>query len=130
MTDTYFGKPVELNEHGNNAAIKVHILDNATMELNGFRWVNEHWYVCKHVFGDITFNMTIFSEDNWQIDILDENFLQPYDYQYMWEKAVEADKPLSEVPPAMVITDWNVTKIMESLKKAGIISGWEVGDYV
>lgn len=36
-----------INKHGNNAAIKVHILDEATMKRNS-------------VYKDITFNMTIY----------------------------------------------------------------------
>lgn len=46
-TRTANRKPVKINKHGNNAAIKVHILDEATMKRNS-------------VYKDITFNMTIY----------------------------------------------------------------------
>ena len=124
MTDTYLGKPVEINEHGNNAAIKVHILDEASMRLNGFRWVEslEEWYFCNPVYKDVTFNMSIKSEDNWRIDILDECFLQPYDYQAMYERG--------NYRPVVLTVMENVNEIMDSFVHKGIISGWEVGDYI
>ena len=126
MIDTYFGKPVEINEHGNNAAIKVHILDEATMKLNGFRRFidrEDHWwYFCKRVYKDITFNMTIYDSGDWRIDILDECFLQPYDYQAMCESG--------NYRPVVLIVKKNVDEIMDALVHKGIISGWEVGDYI
>lgn len=131
MIDTYLGKPVEINEHSNNAAIKVHILDEATMKRNGFKYFGgvptrpqdvPHWYFCNRVHKDITFNFTIYSEDNWQIDILDEFFLQPYDYQAMYESGNHR--------PVILIVMKNVNEIMDSFVHKGIISGWEVGDYV
>lgn len=134
MTDTYLGKPVEINEHGNNAAIKVHILDEATMKLNGFKYFGgvptrpqdvPHWYFCNRVHKDITFNFTIYSEDDWQIDILDECFLQPYDYQYLLEKySNDINTRVLE------IVKKNVDEIMDSFVHKGIISGWKVGDYI
>ena len=129
MTDTYLGKPVEINEHGNNAAIKVHILDDATMKLNGFRRCitdkENWWYFCKQVYKDITFNMTIYDSGDWQIDILDECFCQPYDYQYMLEKySNDINTRVLE------IVKKNVDEIMDSFVHKGIISGWEVGDYI
>lgn len=124
MIDTYLGKPVEINEHGNNAAIKVHILDEASMRRNGFRWVEslEEWYFCNPVYKDVTFNMSIKSEDNWRIDILDECFLQPYDYQAMYERG--------NYRPVVLTVMENVNEIMDSFVHKEIISGWEVGDYI
>jgi len=126
MTGTYLGKPVKINEHGNNAAIKVHILDEATMKLNGFRrfidGVDHWWYFCNRVHKDITFNFTIYSEDDWRIDILDELFCQPYDYQAMYESG--------NYRPVVLTVMENVNEIMDSFVHKGIISGWKVGDYV
>ena len=122
--ELYLGKPVKINEHGNNAAIKVHVLDDATMKLNGFKWVKSRgeWYFCQRVHVDITFNMSIKSEDNWHIDILDECFLQPYDYQAMYESC--------NYRPVVLTVMENVNEIMDSFVHKGIISGWEVGDYI
>lgn len=126
MTDTYLGKPVEINEHGNNAAIKVHILDEATMKLNGFRrFITDEeswWYFCNRVHKDITFNMTIYDRGDWRIDILDECFCQPYDYQAMYESGNRR--------PVIMTVMKNVNEIMDSLKHKGIVSGWKVGDYI
>lgn len=129
MIDTYLGKPVEINEHGNNAAIKVHILDEATMKLNGFRRFidgKDHWwYFCNRVYSDITFNMTIYDNGDWRIDILDECSCQPYDYQYLLEKySNDINTRVLE------IVKKNVDEIMDSFVHKGIISGWEVGDYI
>lgn len=124
--ELYFDKPVKINEHGNNAAIKVHILDDATMKLNGFRrfidGVDHWWYLCQRVYKDITFNMTIYDNGDWMIDILDEWFCQPYDYQAMYEKGNHS--------PVVLTVKKNVDEVMDSLKHKGIISGWEVGDYI
>lgn len=123
---TFLGKPVEINRHGNNAAIKVHILDEATMKLNGFhRFIDREdhwWYFCKRVHKDITFNMTIYDSGDWRIDILDECFCQPYDYQAMYERG--------NYRPVVLTVMENVNEIMDSLKHKGIIFGWEVGDYI
>lgn len=129
MTDTYLGKPVEINEHGNNAAIKVHILDEATMKLNGFkRFISGEdnwWYFCNRVYKDITFNMTIYDRGDWRIDILDECFLQHYDYQYL------LDKHSNHINTRVLeIVKKNVDEIMDSFVHKGIISGWKVGDYI
>lgn len=125
--ELYFDKPVEINEHGNNAAIKVHILDDNSMSAIGFRWVPKdrksgHWYFCNKVYRDITFNMSIYSEDDWRIDILDEWFCQPYDYQAMYESGKYSTVVLTVMK--------NVNEIMDSFVHKGIISGWKVGDYV
>ena len=126
MIDTYLGKPVEINEHGNNAAIKVHILDEATMKRNGFRRFisgeDNWWYFCNPVYKDITFNMTIYDRGDWKIDILDEYFLQPYDYQDMYEQG--------NYRPVVLTVMKNVNEIMDSFVHKGIISDWEVGDYI
>lgn len=122
MIDTYLGKPVKINEHGNNAAIKVHIRDDNSMNAIGFRRANGYWYFCCPVHRNITFNMTVKSEDDWQIDILDEDFLQPYDYQAMYESG--------NYRPVILTVMENVNEIMDSFVRKGIISGWEVGDYI
>lgn len=125
-TNTYLGKPVKINEHGNNAAIKVHILDDATMKLNGFRRFisgeDNWWYFCNRVYKDITFNMMIYDSGDWAIDILDEWFCQPYDYQAMYESG--------NYRPVVLTVMKNVNEIMDSFVHKGIISGWKVGDYI
>ncbi len=71
----------------------------------------------------ISFNCTIPKDGSeaW-IDVLDEDFLQPYDYQQMLEH-----KPH---PPVADIVNHRVIALMLELKMKGIIEGYEVGDYV
>lgn len=116
---------IELNENGNNTAIKVHILDTYSMRTIGFKWVPtlKEWYFCKPVYKNhITFNMSIKSENNWRIDVLDEAFCQPYDYQAMYDRG--------DHRPVVLTVMENVNEIMDTLKEKGIISGWNVGDYI
>ena len=123
---------MNLTTWGNNADIKVHILDDGKMIDAGFISVHSnlcsdpYWYMCKKVYGsdfsDITFNMTIYTETDWKIDILDEAFCQPYDYQWLLNR--------QNVPHAAYKVKNNVDAIMQQLIDFGIISGWEVGDYI
>lgn len=124
---TYRGKKVILNENHNNAAISVTLLPEDEMRKLGFTdFMKDRWYYCKtvHKRGDISFNLTIPKDnpDGWKIDVLDEDFCQPYDYQYMLSKgsANEVAKTVNE----------NVEKEMQRLTDAGIISGHAYGDYI
>lgn len=78
---------VKLNKNGVNAAIKAHILSDEQMREAGFsNNRNEGWYYCKSLGNDITFNVFIpLGGSDISIDVLDENFLQPYDYQMILE---------------------------------------------
>lgn len=123
---------MEFTTWGNNANIQVHILDDIKMVDAGFitchndLCIDPYWYMCKQVYGsefsEITFNMTIYTEKDWQIDILDEAFCQPYDYQWLLTR--------QNVPKAAYIIKNNVDAIMQQLLDFGIISGWTVGDYI
>jgi hypothetical protein len=98
MTDTYFGKEVALTSHHNNAAIKINVLDESKMRDIGFTdFRPDTWYFCKYNVGhpDISFSLSVEKNnpENWEIDILDENFLQPYDYQMMLERGTQNPLP-------------------------------------
>ena len=91
---------VELNSHGVNAKIKAHIFDDAKMREFGFTdYAKDRWYFCRGINFkdvkkkrglndiDISFSVTIPKDgSDIQIDVLDEWFCQPYDYQYILEK--------------------------------------------
>lgn len=91
---------VELNSHGVNAKIKAHIFDDAKMREFGFTdYAKDRWYFCRGInfkdvkkkkgLGniDISFSVSIPKDGNdIRIDILDEDFCQPYDYQYILKK--------------------------------------------
>lgn len=127
MTETYFEQEVVLNENYNNAAIKVHLLDEAKMREIGFTdFRPSTWYFCKCNVGhpDISFSLSIEKNnpDKWRIDVLDENFLQPYDYQMMIEKGTT-----NPIPKRV---QEKVEYWMEYLKDNGIIEGHNYGDYI
>lgn len=128
-TMTYQNKNVILNKNHNNANIKIKILSDSEMRKFGFTdFSGENWYYCKPVFvsphSEITFNISIKKNNpkEWQIDVLDEAFCQPYDYQYFIEKG--------NPPKAALDIRDNVERIMKTLEKAGIISGHKFGDYI
>ena len=123
----YNGKTVLLNENHNNAAISVKLLDEKEMRRIGFTdFAKDRWYYCKMVNKrcDISFSITIPKEnpENWRIDILDEAFCQPYDYQYMLSHG-------SKNAVALSVSE-EVEKQMRYLADSGIISGHERGDYI
>lgn len=81
---------VTLTKHQNNAALGVNILPDAEMRAYGFTdHAPEEWYLCRKVSedGTTTLNLTIAKDgSDWVIDVLDEYFLQPYDYQGLLER--------------------------------------------
>ena len=47
---------------------------------------NGHWYLCKNLYkNEISFNLDILKADysHVEIDVLDENFGKPYDYEWL-----------------------------------------------
>ena len=73
---------------------------------------------------EISFNISVSKADpkDFRIDILDEDFLQPYDYQ-----SILQNNPNQKF--AKFIME-NVEKEMLRLKECGIIDGHEYGDYI
>lgn len=115
---------MNLNSKGTNAAIKAHILSDEKMREIGFTdYMPKNWHYCKTIARDITFNLTI-PKDGSDIEIitLDENFCQPYDYQYMLEKT-----PSFQF--AFQVKE-RVEQIMSYLQSVGVLSGHEYGDYI
>jgi hypothetical protein len=68
--------------------MQVNILSDEEMRKIGFTdRVISSWYYCVGVGETVTFNLTVNKADgSFEIDVLDENFLQPYDYQYILRK--------------------------------------------
>ena len=123
---TYKGKHVDLTENHNNAAIKVHLLPEEKMREIGFTdHAEDRWFYFKTIHNfDISFSLTIPKDnpDDWRIDILDEDFLQPYDYQYMLDNGSNNN--------VAKLVEIRVEEQMKYLADNGIISGHEVGDYI
>ncbi len=123
-----FDKEVKTNKHGVNSNIRSCILSEDKMKKVGFTHAHGVWYLCKGVKTkdkriDITFNVTI-KDDNsdFMIDVLDEDFLQPYDYQ-----RILRHDPHHEL--ALVVLD-QVEDWMEELQTAGVLSGHKRGEYI
>ena len=110
--------------HKVNKNIKAHILSDEEMREIGFTDRNQkNWYFCRKVASDITFNVTI-PKDGSDIEIvtLDEDWLQPYDFQYILERNPKLEYA-NKVKQAT--EDW-----MKYLINRGVLSGWECGDYI
>jgi hypothetical protein len=122
-----------LNSNGNNTKIKAHILSDKEMRKIGFSdYAKENWYYCRRVdfhkekrykTFDITFNVTIPKNGSEiGIDILDDDFGQPYDYQRMLKKDHNFE-------PALIVKEF-VEDQMKYLQDAGVLSGHVYGEYI
>lgn len=128
-----FNEEVEVNSNCVNAKIKANILSDKEMKKIGFTDHNKTtWFFCRNIKFpkeiryrgfDITFNVSI-PKDNSDIhiDVLDEDFCQPYDYQSMLRK-----NPTFK--PALIILD-QIEEYMEYLQSKGVLSGHVKGEYV
>ena len=81
------------------------------------------FYCCISLGYEISFNMNIFHDNTGTIDILDDDFCQPYDFQYMISNNKNPNKVALEIQE-------KVYEIMENLKALGIINNWNKGDYI
>lgn len=127
---------VELNSHGVNAKIKAHIFDDAKMREFGFTdYAKDRWYFCRGINFknvkkkrglnniDISFSVTIPKDgSDIRIDVLDEWFCQPYDYQYILEK-----DPGHKI--ANIVKE-QVEYWMEKLHEEGVLEGHVRGEYI
>lgn len=126
---------MNLNKNGVNAAIKAKVLSDAEMRKIGFTDYNEKvWYFSRIIKLpknryrniEISFNVSIDkkykSQDDLRIDVLDEDFLQPYDYQNMLER-----NPHFEL--ALIVKE-QVEDHMKYLQDNGVLSGHIYGEYI
>lgn len=127
---------IELNSHGVNAKIKAHIFNDTKMREFGFTdYAKDRWYFCRGINFkgvkkkrglndiDISFSVTIPKDgsDIW-IDVLDEDFCQPYDYQYILKK-----HPEHKI--ANIVKE-QVEYWMEKLQEEGVLEGHVRGEYI
>lgn len=115
---------VTLDNNGLNTAITSTILPDATMREIGFTDHRPtHWYYSARVGHEIFFSVTIPKDGGrLRIDVLDEAFGQPYDYQNILSRHPKLQFAL-EVKE-------NVEREMKKLSKAGIIQGFKPGMYI
>jgi len=116
---------VEVNKYGVNKAIKSHLLSDEEMKKVGFTNQNkEYWYFYRDLGNEISFNVKIYLKDldNPNIEIIDEDYCQHYDYQrYL--------KNIPENEFVIKIRD-KVEYWMEYLQSNGVLSGHVKGEYI
>lgn len=114
---------LKVNSHGTNAKFKFNILSDKEMRKIGFTDRDKDvWYFCRTLICDISFNVCIPKDGSeaW-IDVLDEEFCQPYDWQYL----------LSEFrSPIALIVDHFVKGWMLYLQQMGAIENYCEEDYI
>ena len=133
---------IELNSHGVNKKIKAHILSDEKMKEIGFHKnyyegtkhekYSPYWYFVKVIEfpeekkwenTEISFNVRIPKDgSDVNIMVLDEDFCQHYDYQYILDKN-------SEHTCANIVKE-EVEKWMAYLQDAGVLSGHSYGEYI
>jgi hypothetical protein len=125
---------VKLNENGVNANIKAHILPEDQMRKLGFTdFCNERWYFCKMIKFpnekryrnfEISFGVSITKDnpDDLRIDVLDNDFCQPFDYQYMLKR--------NDRHEISLIVREQVEEWMKYLQKEGVLKGHIYGEYI
>lgn len=129
---------LRLNENNVNSAIKAHILSDDKMRELGFTDCSKlNWYFSrlikfpknkKYRGFEVSFNVTIPKNgDSIRIDILDEAFCQPYDYQNMIINARNNNRPVNET---CKIVFKQVEEWMEYLQNNGVLSGHVYGEYI
>lgn len=103
--------------------MKIHILPDKEMKRAGFFEHENKWAYIKEVASEVSFTFRIIKDTgNWQIDIIDDDFGQPYDYQYILQQA--PDHAFANTVKE------NVEDLMMYMVEEGIISDYEVGDYI
>lgn len=128
-----FEEKVEVNSNCVNAKIKAHILSDEEMREIGFTdYSKTTWFFCRSIKFpkegryrgfDISFSVSIPKDgSDIRIDVLDEDFCQPYDYQSMLRK-----NPTFE--PALIVLD-QVEEHMKYLQSKGVLSGHVKGEYI
>ena len=116
-------KETEIDENGQNKNLRFHIVDESLMRSVGFRHTYNFWILCDSI-DRISINVKITDDEIGTIDVLDDYFCQPYDFQMMI--AQSGDK----APKTAVEIQHKLYTILDSMKTFGILEGWEWGDYV
>lgn len=121
---------VPVKDH-QNANIEFGNISEEELIKLGFRNNENDYYLCKNLIGkrEITFNLTIYKNDKRiKIDILDENFLQPYDYQSILKRQQFVNG--ININSYSYRVHIKVQEIMKWLLDNNIIIGYQLGDYI
>lgn len=122
--NAYEIKETEVDENGQNKNLRFHIIDTHLMESVGFKHTYNFWILYDSVDEDITINIKITDNEVGTIDILDDNFCQPYDFQKMIYDLGD------NAPFTAIKVQHKLYTILDSMKTFGILEGWEWGDYI
>lgn len=133
---------IEVNSHGVNKLIKATILSDKKMKKIGFQKnyyegtdyerYSPYWLFSRKIEFpkekryknfDIDFTIKIPKDgSDIYIDILDMDFCQPYDYQFMLDKNPDFE-------PCLIVKE-QVEKWMKYLQDYGVLSGHVYGEYI
>lgn len=121
---------VPLDEKYCNTNIRCERTDE---ELTKYGFTNYHkptMYWAREVGPNVGFNISINRETRKvEIDILDEDFCQPFDYQSMMKQAEDLEiEPQALGLPYLVHE--KVQAIMKQLVDDGILTGYQPNDYI
>ena len=129
MNETYFiNFDVPLNKKKCNK--KIHCIStDAELESYGFTdRIKKRWYYYRKIMPDITFNLTIDKKTRKAtVEVLDENYCQPYDYQHMIYLAIHENRQPNEMA---IVVHSKVQEKMKQLMEDGIIAGYNENDYI
>lgn len=119
---------VPRDERNQNKNIKANILSDEEMRELGFNdRLEGHWFFSERVGpprAKISFSIDIKKETREvEVDILDENYVQPYDYQYF----LALDDKKYETA---LTVHRDVQKLMKKFMEIGIIDGYVEGDFI
>ncbi len=127
-----FDEKVEVNSNCVNAKIKAHILSDEEMREIGFINYNKEWHFRRSITFpreprykgfDISFNVSIPKDgSDIRIDVLDEDFCQPYDYQ-----SILCKNPTFKL--ALIVYE-QVEAWMNYLQSKDVLSGHIKGEYI
>lgn len=134
---TDLSEHVNINSCGVNTNIKYNILSTEKMKelkfmLSSDKWVMYHLLRRPKEFGkniNISLHISLplnYNYDELDIKVIDEDYLQPYDYQYLIEMA-ERENKTNDV--AIAVRD-EVEDIIARLQRAKVLSGHNRGDYI
>lgn len=125
-------EPVEVNSNGVNIKIKANILSDDEMQKIGFTEYRKGYLHFGRMIQfpkeysrdiEISFGVTIPRDgSDIRIDVLDDAFCQPYDYQ-----RILRDDP--NFKTALIVQE-QVEKWMKYLEEAGVIQGHVYGEYI
>lgn len=115
-----------ISHNGLNISLKAHVLSDDDMVNAGFKKQNGLWTYFRSLGSDTDVSFSVIikqgNESDFHIDVIDENFGQPYDYQHILKQ-----NPNNKFS----LRIWTeVEKHMKKLTDAGIIAGHTFGQYI